>query len=232
MAKEAKEKSVKKSNQKLRRTILGTLSGIFMISAIIVALVPVKPSQAADPSDPVGEWTDAYDAHPDYDGSSNTGVIPDYSSAKTYFSEDGLFGIASVMRTGSAETAGVLVYYDNQSSYASSNLVIPDGVSCFLYNSAYKLQAVDANDEFLYYVAQEAVVSDNNLVISDAVYGECLASDSAAWNGKQLYRYDGSDYVADEQLSLNVRYIGSKSYEVLNDYKLELNRKTRIYNRY
>ena len=33
MAKEAKEKSVKKSNQKLRRTILGTLSGIFMISA-------------------------------------------------------------------------------------------------------------------------------------------------------------------------------------------------------
>ena len=220
MAKEVMEKSVKKSNRKLRRTILGTLSGIFMISAIIVALVPVKPSQASDPSDPVGEWTEAYDAHPDYDSSSNTGVIPDYSSAKTYFSEDGLFGIAGVMRTGSAETAGVLVYYDNQSSYASSNLVIPDGVSCFLYNSAYKLQAVDSNDEFLYYVAQEAIVSDNNLVISDAVYGECLASDSASWKGKQLYRYDGSDYVADEQLSLNVRYIGSKRYEVLNDYKL------------
>ena len=37
MAKGAKEKTVNKSNHKLRRTVLGTLSAIFMITAIIVA---------------------------------------------------------------------------------------------------------------------------------------------------------------------------------------------------
>lgn len=220
MAKGAKEKSVKKSNHKIRRTVLGTLSAIFMVSAIIVALIPVKPSQAADPSDPVGTWTEAYDAHPDYDSGTGTGVIPDYFSAKTYFSQDGLFGVASVMRTGSAEIAGVLVYYDSQSSYASSNLIIPDNVPCFLYNSSYKLQAVNADDEYLYYVAQEAVVSENGIPVSDAVYAECLATDYDMWKGKNLYRMSGSDYVSSEQLALNVRYIGSKSYEVQSDYKL------------
>ena len=41
MAKKRVKKPMQKSN-KLRRTILGTLSGVFMISALIVAAIPVK----------------------------------------------------------------------------------------------------------------------------------------------------------------------------------------------
>ena len=50
MAKKKVEKPNKRSN-KIRRTILGTLSGVFMISALIVAAIPVKDVRAVDETD-------------------------------------------------------------------------------------------------------------------------------------------------------------------------------------
>ena len=78
----------KNPNNKLKRTILGTLSAVFMVSAIIIAVVPVTNIEAVDET----TCNHVIVADPDIN-------IPQYSSGENpttpvFSSSDGLFRMA------------------------------------------------------------------------------------------------------------------------------------------
>lgn len=210
MSKKKVVKTGRKSN-KLRRTILGTLSGIFMISALIVAAIPVKDVEAVGEEVP---FTDNCVVDPD-------SVIPEYVSnnAPVFFNENGLFGVAYVYRTGSADYEGVLVYYDGDSDKAPASLEIPEEIMAYQYDynaSDYRnyLRPVYADGSFLYYVSQEAVTDVSGNELQQEVISPCYASNKSEWEGKTLYdSADGTTKgTAHEPLTIKVRYIGSTRY--------------------
>ena len=104
MAKTNHKKKMKKMGRsRMRRAVMGTLSAILMISAIIVALVPIPESRAdSDPTDLIAAATANPDTYiPAY---TNTGNYPVYASG------DGNFRAAYGSNGGSM--TGVIVYYD------------------------------------------------------------------------------------------------------------------------
>lgn len=210
MAKKKAVQTNRKSN-KLRRTVLGTLSGIFMISALIVAAIPVKDVEAVEENVP---FTDNCSADPD-------SVIPDYTTnnVPVFFNENGLFGVAYVYREGSADNEGVLVYYDGDSDKAPASLEIPEEITAYQYDyntSDYRnyLRPVYADGAFLYYVSQEAVTDVSGNEIQHEVISPCYANNKSEWEGKTLYA--SADGVtkgdAHEPLTVRIRYIGSARY--------------------
>ncbi len=204
----AKKKAVQtnKKSSKVRRTVLGTLSGIFMASALIVAAIPVKDVEAVEEN---SQFTSAYDADPDH-------WIPDYvaSDAPVFYSSDALFGVAYANREGSPEMEGILVYYDSDNFQAPSSLVIPDAVAAFQYDDEMRLRAVYEDGEYLYYVSKEAVVDVSGNELEAEEISPCLSTNMGEWQGKTLYSsQDGivKDSVQ-TQIVANVRYIGSTKY--------------------
>ena len=85
MAKTNHKKKMKKMGRsRMRRAVMGTLSAILMISAIIVALVPIPESRAdSDPTDLIAAATANPDTYiPAY---TNTGNYPVYASGDGNF---------------------------------------------------------------------------------------------------------------------------------------------------
>lgn len=207
MAKKKAVKNNRKSNHKLRRTVFGTLSGIFMISALIVAAIPVKDVEAVEED---SRFTNVYEADPD-------AVIPEYGAdTPVYFSNDGLFGAAYVNRQNSAEMVGVLAYYDSNSSQAPSNLVIKEEFDAFQYDDNDRLCAVYGDRQFLYYISREAETDVSGNQISEEEIAPCLASNMSEWQDKPLYASaDGMKRGAQQsQINVKVSYIGSTKYQV------------------
>lgn len=204
----AKKKAVKtnKKTSRVRRTVLGTLSGIFMASALIVAAIPVKDVEAVEEN---SQFTDAYNADPDR-------WIPEYvtSNAPVFYSSDALFGVAYANREGSPEMEGVLVYYDSDNFQAPSNLVIPDSVAAFQYDDNMQLRAVYEDGKYLYFVSKEAVVDVSGNELEAEEISPCLSTNMGEWQGKTLY--SSQDGVVKDrvqtQIVANVRYIGSTKY--------------------
>lgn len=203
----AKKKTVRpgKAN-KIRRTVLGTLSGIFMISALIVAAIPVKDVEAVEEQ---SQFTTAYHADPDE-------YIPEYVTNNTpvFFSSDALFGVAYANRSGSASMEGVLVYYDSDNFQAPASLVIPDTIAAYQYDNENRLRAIYEDGKFLYYISKEAEVDVSGNEISPAEISPCYATNQADWQGKELYASDDGQTVGavQQQIIVNVRYIGSTKY--------------------
>lgn len=203
MAKMKAGKSTGKTN-KIRRTILGTLSGVFMISALIVAAIPVKDVEAVDPNQV--PFTENYSV--DLDGN----VIPDYSNAPVYFRSDGVFGVASVI-TGS-DLTGVLVYY-NLDAPNQGTVTIPETIEAYQHefnadDGVNYLRPVYTDGEFLWYMPEEEETDVSGNEIFDITKLEkCYAGNSDVWKGKTLYTEDGTPR---EQLKIPVSYIGSTRY--------------------
>lgn len=212
MAKKNAEKQngkakTKGSASKLRRTIMGTLSGIFLISALIVAAIPVKESVAADDQIATGiVFRDTYDADPDK-------WIPAYDdSTPVFYSSDALFAVAYVNRTTDYE--GVVVYYDGDSTLAPTSLVIPETIDAYKYDNENRLRPIykvtEGQFAFLEYISKEAEVDVSGNEIAAAEYSPCYNTNLSEWEGKQLY---DEEHNPQDQIEVKVRYIGSKRYE-------------------
>lgn len=226
MAKTNHKKKMKKMGRsRMRRAVMGTLSAILMISAIIVALVPIPESRAdSDPTDLIAAATANPDTYiPAY---TNTGNYPVYASG------DGNFRAAYGSNGGSM--TGVIVYYDQNNVITGATLEIPDEMPAFLYNkdtSSYI--AVNDRREFLFYTSQEAadaVYDENGALVSPAqnqILSPCTYDTQGAWQGMQLYVVPGAAlgnvelvsgnsvaYAASNQLIIPVQYVGSTRYEV------------------
>lgn len=203
----AKKRTAKpgKAN-KIRRTVLGTLSGIFMISALIVAAIPVKDVEAVEEQ---SQFTTAYNADPDE-------YIPEYvqNNAPVFYSADALFGVAYANRSGSASMEGVLVYYDSDNFQAPASLVIPDAIAAYQYDNENRLRAIYGDGEFLYYVSKEAEMDVSGNEISPAEISPCYSTNQAEWQGKALYASADGQTIGtqQQQIIVNVRYIGSTKY--------------------
>lgn len=205
MAKMKAGKSKGKTN-KIRRTVLGTLSGIFMISALIVAAIPVKDVEAVD-ADQIQLNECPIDVE-----------IPNYADNNNpvFYREDGVFGVARVT-SGTDEGAGVVVYY-NVNGDELSVLKIDKEIAAYQYvdydaeAQTHYLGAVFGNESPLYYLPDgvELDVSENAVFPTDKLK-LCLAKDKAAWNGRTLYDENGNEK---EQLVLTIRYIGSTRYQL------------------
>ncbi|MCH5280145.1 MAG: leucine-rich repeat protein [Lachnospiraceae bacterium] len=221
--KQNEKAKTRKGASKLRRTVMGTLSGIFLISALIVAAIPVKESVAAGEEIATGiTFTDKYDAKPD---------IPSYESADIFYTQDGMFGIAYTEENNNK--IGVVVYYNKRGLSAGTSVVIPANTVAFEYVSddyfpVYKTSA--GRFEHLYYMSKEAVYSeeeDDNppQVIEPAEYSVCTANNMDKWavtEGENVVYKTFSDsdgQIPQEPLVIPIRCVGSKRYNP--DYQKE-----------
>lgn len=193
--KKTKNKMMKSSNRRMRRTVMGTLSAVFMISAIIVALIPTPELKADDPTS-IKVRTDASE-----DFALQTTVdsmIFDYSASgdtsKIFADYTGLYRV--IYSSNKGEYVGTIVSYYGQSPKAQTGtLTIPDEIGAFLYNPAQdNYIAVNVNRQPLYYVGQEEkqpeVDPDTGAAISDYVpqiMYACTAERMDDWKNKQLY---------------------------------------------
>ena len=108
----AKRKVHKKMNKKIKKTVLGTLSAVLMISALIVAALPVKEAKAE---------TLLISADPDT-------IIPDYdASSKIYSDKDNNFRVANV-DNGVGGVTGVVMYYNIDNYLSTGSLAIPAAI--------------------------------------------------------------------------------------------------------
>lgn len=220
-----KKKTKKMGRSRMRRAVMGTLSALLMISAIIVALVPTPESRAdSEPTDLIAAATANPDTYiPAY---TNTGNYPVYASG------DGNFRAAYGSNGGSM--TGVIVYYDQNNVISGATLEIPDEMPAFLYNkdtSSYI--AVNDRREFLFYTSQEAadaVYDENGALVSpvqNQILSPCTYDTQGAWQGMQLYVVPGAAlgnvelvsgnsvaYAASNQLIIPVQYVGSTRYKV------------------
>lgn len=223
-----KEKKTKRRvNRRLKRTVMGTLSAVLMVSAVIVALIPVPESKAAAPNLDASLVT-AAKADPER-------YIPDYvtNDYPVYASGDGNFRVAYGSNGGTM--TGVINYYNVNNVVTNASLTIPSEINAFLYNknkAAYV--AVNSSNEFLYYVSQEEAgptYNENGSVNTPAqnrVLSPCVGTAEETWGGQTLYVVTGGDGASDvelvsgnsisynpsEQLVIPVQYVGSTRYEV------------------
>lgn len=221
MAKKKVEKPMKKSN-KLRRTILGTLSGVFMISALIVAAIPVKSVEAEGEAGN-DSFVDDVVINVNYDAVSNDHGIPEYlpndpyDSTDVYFSSDGRFGVKQVDGDGRS----VLIYYNSDTELNGAALTIYNEMDAYRYEAIdiflppdntpakeNQLRAIGENGEFLSYLKEEPV-SGNTIDIGELL--PCYASNQSEWSGKILYDSKNGTEVQ-KQKKLTIRYIGSTRY--------------------
>nr|MBQ8251769.1 leucine-rich repeat protein [Lachnospiraceae bacterium] len=226
-----KKKTKRRLNRRLKRTVMGTLSAVLMVSAVIVALIPVPESKAAATDLESSLLAEATLKTSDY--------IPDYIGGNypVYASADGNFRVAYGSNGG--KLTGVVVYYDTNNVVSNASLTIPSEIIAFLYHKdKTDYVAVNSSNEYLYYVSQEkadATYNEDGSINTPAmnmVLSPCLGSKQENWSGQSLYVVAGADGAADveivsnnsisykvsEPLVIPVQYVGSTRYEVeIND---------------
>ncbi len=214
-----KKKGKQKNNRQMRRTVMGTLSALFMISAIIVALIPTPKSKAAtdmpDNEDIPAATANTDTAFPDYTNASNFTV---------YSSIDGKFRVSYGIHGGSY--TGVMVYYNKNEMVSGGSLTIPEMMGAALYNPDNR-QFIAVNDRNLPLYYQSRAEQTNPYV--EAIYTLCSSTNQADWDGQVLYTMENEprdEYVmvsdnsllpnpiVSNQLMIPVEYIGSTRYDV------------------
>ena len=209
----------KKKNRKLRRQIRKTVGALLMVSAIVVAAIPVPDVRADDPSTTVASLPDKVWVW-DQDISGNKpdlsiqpyckSTIPKVSDdAIIYTSGDGRFQFAYV-DTGNGIRVGVILNY-NAGALTTSSLKIDDSMEAF---RKYRGTTTDGyyclvtqNNEFMYYDAPGQGRDENGrllYIVPDVKYTEPdgehpvpggdtthKPGDSIIVNEAQLYIRDG-----------------------------------------
>ena len=140
-------KAVKKKNRRMKKTLRKTLGTLFLISAIIVAAIPVENLRA---------YTD--DTTIDVGVDSTNNQIPDVDKDEViYTTGDGMFQFAYV-RANPNTTNKVAVILGYGGGYLEGNrLTIPETVDAYRKYSDNQgttsgYAAVSQSDEFLYYL--------------------------------------------------------------------------------
>ena len=183
-------KVAKKKNRKLRRQIRKTIGALLMVSAIVVAAIPVtdvnaEPTFDSKPAKKVWVWDDkktesSVEGKPTstsiQEATKNTiPYVPD--SSIVYTSGDGRFQFAYVDPDGGGNKYAVILNY-NANALAESSLTIPDSMEAF---KKYKQTSSDGyfclvtqNDEFMFYDVYEQKRDDSDVLlyrVTDVKYG-------------------------------------------------------------
>jgi len=162
------KKQKRKLSRKFKRTVGFSIAGLFLISAIIVALIPQKNVSAYTSTSTV-YLTDTENQVP---------TIAD--TDKIYTTGDGMFQFAYIYKKSGANKVAVICGYDFERSLSGGNLTIPDTVDAYTkYTDAFGTSggyvAVSKNDEPLFYptfttvTVQVQTGTDDN---GDPVYEE------------------------------------------------------------
>lgn len=172
-------KVAKKKNRRLRRQIRKTVGALLMVSAIVVAAIPVtdvsaNPMVDSEPKKKVWVWDDkktessvAGTPSQAMDATKNTiPYVPD--NAIVYTSGDGRFQFAYVDPDGGGNKYAVILNY-NANALADSSLTIPDSMEAF---KKYKQTSSDGyfclvtqNDEFMFYDVYEQATDDAGVLL-------------------------------------------------------------------
>ena len=173
-------KVAKKKNRKLRRQIRKTIGALLMVSAIVVAAIPVtgvnaEPTFASKPERKVWVW-DNNKTETSVKGSPASSIqaatkntipyVPEDSIV--YTSGDGRFQFAYVDPDSGGNKYAVILNY-NANALAENSLTIPDSMEAF---KKYKQTSSDGyfclvtqNDEFMFYDVYEQATDDAGVLL-------------------------------------------------------------------
>ncbi|MCR5282413.1 MAG: leucine-rich repeat domain-containing protein, partial [Lachnospiraceae bacterium] len=222
------KKKKRASKRAMRRSVMGTVSVLLMLTAVIVALIPVPKAAALS--------TDEYDAYT-ADKSTKfltaasatvTSVLPAYNteSYPVYASGDGMLRVA--MGKSGGIDSGIIVGYNNASSMsATGNIEISEEMPAYRFNTSIGgYVAVDASNNYLFYESQS--FSDGGT----QVFSPCTYQDEGAWSayGTPLYHNSKNkmsdvlsqvtntvsgnmpaELIASSQLMIPINYIGDNN---------------------
>lgn len=178
-------KVAKKKNRRLRRQIRKTVGALLMVSAIVVAAIPVtdvsaKPETATETGRKVWVWDEvsgAKDSSLAVDSAKPVDPILEATKNKipyvdenaiVYTSGDGRFQFAYVDPDNAGEKYAVILNY-NAEALTDSSLTIPDTLEAF---RKYKQTSSDGffclvtqSDEFMFYDVYEQATNDEGVLL-------------------------------------------------------------------
>ena len=217
------KKTQKKKSMKLRRQIRKTLGSIFLITALLVAAVPV-PEASADTEKTKYTWDNLI-------GKSKT-VIPTIpkNCDTIYTTDDGVYQFAYVNASATSPDKIAVILGYNPNTLENNLLEIPDSVDAYTKFSENEgsrtgYVAVSKNQKPLYYESTPAVVDvTSGDVIKPAVYSPCYAADKDKWSHLALdqFYFKSVGGVFEQTIDINdqwiknldVMYIGNQSLTV------------------
>ncbi len=157
--------AVKKQNRKLRKIIRKTLGTLFLISAIVVAAIPVENLQA-------DSTTEQLDVTVDIDNCQ----IPRVDASETiYTTGDGQYQFAYVSPNNASSNNKVAVILGYNGGYLTNGaLTIPDTLDAYLKYSdnlgtTSGYAAVGKSGNFLFYESEEPKVDENGNAVTEWV---------------------------------------------------------------
>ncbi|MBO4338234.1 MAG: leucine-rich repeat domain-containing protein, partial [Lachnospiraceae bacterium] len=187
--------SKKRKDLKMRRSVMGTLSLLLMLTAVIVALIPVPKAAAVLNNDEYEVWNG--------DAASNGSLEKHYIAEATcptgnwvntsvYTRNDMLIfaDATGALRVSDDPLGGGVVVAYNEDGAPQSSLDIPEQMPAYRYNASFGgYIAADSQGRFLYYYTD-----DGGTGMADFVPCKYDASlSSQPWNGKQLYALTALD---------------------------------------
>ena len=194
-------KAAKKKTRRLKRTVCKTLGTLFLISALVIAAIPVDGLRAAE------DGTDVPSVAADTSPEISVNIfdyVPRVSPSSTiYTTGDGKFQFAYVNRIDGTQTSSnlevVILGYRKEGALQDGLLEIPNTVDAYLkYSSSdgnHGFAAVNKMGYFLYYQYYD----DNQYVLNaagerelkpDAVpeYRRCTYESSSVWKKLDVER--------------------------------------------
>lgn len=189
------EKKTKKKNLRLRKQIRRTLGTICLITAIIVAAIPVPEAEAEETDARVRGTKYTWDE----DGAKNIPIVTDNDNI--YTTGDGTFQFAYIEETGIG-VAVILGY--NGRNLVNNYLEIPDEVNAYAKRNSNQgsfegYVAVSKSNEYLFYAKYKEVeklddegnpeLDLNGLPVMETVideYRPCYYNDRNSWQDLDL----------------------------------------------
>ena len=222
-------KKAKKKNIRMRRRVRKTIGVVCLITALLVAAVPVPKASAAG-VDKKYIWDEQI-------AGTGTSRIPtvakDYQQIYTHYDENGNTFIFAFMNDGAGMTAVILRF--NPAGNIGDPFKVPDRVRAYTLfrenvgdDSAYV--AVSRSHKPLYYMVSEEKREEDvsgNVTITPAVFAPCYYVERQKWENTDIedfyYKDDAGNYQrAGENASnqwirdIPVRYIGDRKSTRLN----------------
>lgn len=207
-------KELKKKGRRLKKTVRKTLGTICLISAILIATIPVEGLKqvSADTAGSGNQKLGEAEMEQYYN-------IPDLSSytGKIYTTGDGTFQFAYVAPDGTdtgPTRVAVILGYNSVGSLAGGTLTVPDTVDAYLNyrttdGTGQGYVAVGQSGNYLFYRVIDEVIpavtdpSTGDVITPEEIiyaYNPCYYRDYTSWQelgAEELYYYPTSNYKPD-----------------------------------
>ena len=209
------QSKMKKKNVRLRRRIRRTVGAVCLITALIVALIPVPETKAAENEKYLWEkeiWKGSASA-----SNSVIPVVPKNCNT-IYTTGDGTFQFAFVNASSTSPDKIAIILGYNAGNLADNRLVIPDTVDAFTkysenLGSRTGYVAVSRSQKPLYYKAADPVyeedVSGNSVLVKEAEFRPCYYADYAQWSTLDLAEFYYRETTGDTSGTI---YTGADGY--------------------